>query len=299
MPVRDLLVPDGDVPLAVRLHLPEDAAQGSRPAVVVTGSWLTVKEQMPDLYAARLAAQGLPAVTFDFAGFGSSGGGMRQTEIPVRKMRNLAAVVDWLRSTSGVDPGRVGVLAICASAQYALAAIARGLPVASFVSVAGWFHDAETVAPFYGGAEGVADRLERADVAALAQLAGGSPRLVPAYAPEDDRAGMSMPMEYYSDPERGAVPQWRNEMDEASWGHWLTFDAFAAVPQVRVPCLFVHSDDAVLPDNVRRITQALGELATLDWTEGEQTDFYDRDPQVEHAVSRAVQHVRDPQGGLR
>ncbi|GAB3894842.1 hypothetical protein GCM10029964_073870 [Kibdelosporangium lantanae] len=72
MIVRDLIVPDGDVPLAVRIHAPDDSPVAG--AVVVTGSWLTVKEQMPDLYAARLAARGFLAVTFDFAGFGASGG---------------------------------------------------------------------------------------------------------------------------------------------------------------------------------------------------------------------------------
>ena len=134
MTTRDLIVPDGDVPLAVRIHAPDDPhldGEANLPAVVVTGSWLTVKEQMPDLYAARLAERGFLAVTFDFAGFGASGGGLRQTEIPVRKMRNLAAVVDWLRCQSGVDGERIGVLGVCASAQYALGALARGLPVSA------------------------------------------------------------------------------------------------------------------------------------------------------------------------
>lgn len=308
---RNVLVPDGDVPLAVRVHLPDspaqkldeksvarsDAKSDESAAVVVTGSWLTVKEQMPDLYAARLAEAGLVAVTFDFAGFGASGGGLRQTEIPVRKMRNLAAVVDWLRSESGIDADRIGVLGVCASAQYALGALARGLPVSSFVSVAGWFHDRDSVAPFYGGDEGVADRLARADLATSSELDGSAAKLVPAYAPGDDRAGMTLEMDYYANPARGAVPSWRNEMDEISWSHWLTFDAFAAVPDVRVPCLFVHSDNAVLPDNVKAIAEGLGDLATLDWTEGEQTDFYDQHDQVGYAVDAAVRHFGATIGG--
>lgn len=299
MITRDLIVPDGDVPLAVRIHAPDDSqvdGAASLPAVVVTGSWLTVKEQMPALYAARLAAQGFLAVTFDFAGFGASGGGLRQTEIPVRKMRNLAAVVDWLRCESGVDRDRIGVLAVCASAQYTLGALARGLPVSAFVSVAGWFHDRASVAGFYGGADGVAERLSRAEAATRDVLDGKEPRLVPAYAPGDDRAGMAMEMDYYANPDRGAVPTWRNEMSELSWGHWLTYDAFASLPGVRVPSLFVHSQDAVLPDNVRRVADQLGDLATLAWTEGAQTDFYDRPDQVGYAVDAATRHLRHPEG---
>jgi len=241
------------------MHLPDDqsAEAGRRPGVVVTGSWLTVKEQMPDLYAARLAAEGFVAVTFDFAGFGASGGSLRQVEAPVRKMRNLAAVVDWLRSESGVEAERIGVLAVCASAQYALGALARGLPVSALVSVAGWFHDRTSVAPFYGGDDGVAERLQRAEAASQSHLAGTAPSLVPAYAPDDDRAGMTMTMDYYSNPLRGGVPEWRNEMDESTWAHWLTYDAFAAVPAVRVPCLFVLATRPCSPTTCGRSPTSL------------------------------------------
>lgn len=126
---HDTVVTSGGVPLALRIHRSREAGQARQPGVVVTGSWLTVKEQMPDLYAARLAAAGFTAVTFDFSGFGASRGEPGQTEIPVRKMADLAAVVDHLRSSSLIDPRRLGALGVCASAQYVLGALARGLPV--------------------------------------------------------------------------------------------------------------------------------------------------------------------------
>ena len=44
---------------------------------MVTGSWLTVKEQMPEVHATRLAERGDTAFTFDFTGFGESGGDAR------------------------------------------------------------------------------------------------------------------------------------------------------------------------------------------------------------------------------
>jgi fermentation-respiration switch protein FrsA (DUF1100 family) len=54
--------------LTGNLHLPENFDETKKyKAVVVTGSWTTVKEQMPDLYAAKLAKQGFVALTFDFA----------------------------------------------------------------------------------------------------------------------------------------------------------------------------------------------------------------------------------------
>ena len=44
--------------LAASIHRSVDNLVDSQPAVVITGSWLTVKEQMADRYAAELAALG-------------------------------------------------------------------------------------------------------------------------------------------------------------------------------------------------------------------------------------------------
>lgn len=288
--VLDVVVPRAGAALAVRIHRAGDAGPARQPAVVCMGSWLTVKEQMADVYATRLAAEGYTSITFDFSGFGQSTGAPRQTEIPVRKIADLAAVVDFIRTLSMVDQDRIGVLAVCASAQYALGALSRGLPVASFVGVAGWFHDVGSVAPFYGGADGVADRLTRASQATVAYLSSGRVETVPAYAPNDDRAGMALEMDYYGNPERGAVPAWRNEMSEMTWLHWLQYDAFAQASDVTTPTLLVHSEQAVLPDNVRRLACLLGSTASVAWLYGEQTDFYDQPEQVDEAVALACGH---------
>jgi fermentation-respiration switch protein FrsA (DUF1100 family) len=271
----------GGVPLAGRMH--RSAGIGRQPAVLVTGSWLTVKEQMPDRYAAALAERGYTAFTFDFTGFGESGGEPRQLESPTRKMADLAAAAAYVRSLSLVTAGPPALLAVCASAQYGLAAAAGGLELAAFCSVAGWFHDLPTAAPLYGGVDGVTERLERADAALARYRRDGEVVTVPAYDPEDERAGMPMPLSYYADPARGAVPAWTNAMAEMSWRPWLTFDGLAAAPTV--PAHFVHGDGAVLPDNVRAIAKRMGAGTT--WLDGEQVDFYDQPAQVDAAVDAA------------
>ena len=285
-----VLFHSGGVPIAGRLHRDPAAGTGRQPAVVVTGSWLTVKEQMPDRYAAALAARGYTALTFDFAGFGQSGGEPRQVESPTRKMADLAAAVAYLSLLSLVRPGPPALLAVCASAQYGLAAVAAGLPVGAFCSVAGWFHDADTVAPLYGGPDAVAERLRAGDAALERYLATGEVVTVPAYDPDDPRAGMAFPLDYYGNPERGAVPAWTNAMAELSWRGWLTFDGLAAGAAPGVPTLFVHGDGCTLPDNVRALAAATG--AATEWLDGEQTDFYDRPAQVDAAVAAADAHFR-------
>jgi fermentation-respiration switch protein FrsA (DUF1100 family) len=286
------LIISGDVPLAARVYRNDDDLLTRQPAVIITGSWLTVKEQMAHGYAMALAERGYTVFTFDFAGFGESGGNPRQAELPARKIADITEAARHVSRLSYVNPGGVGYLAICASAQYALAAIAEGAPITSFASVAGWYHDTASVAPFYGGAEGVALRITRAGEAFGTYLRTGEVRTVPAYADGDDRAGMFFALDYYARAERGAISAWRNEMAEFSWLYWLTFDGMAAASRVSVPTVFVHGDDCVLPDNVRTVHSRLAGTGELVWAEGGQTDFYDQPDRMALAVEAADKHFR-------
>jgi uncharacterized protein len=270
--------------LAGRMFRNTPRADVRQPALIVTGSWLTVKEQMPATYAAKLAARGMTAFIFDFAGFGESEGTPRQLEVPSRKIADLHAAAAFLSTFSGVDPDRVGHLAICASAQYGLTAWTTPSPITHFLSVAGWFHDAASVAPFYGNEEGVTRRLAIAAEATERFNATGEVMMVPAYDPSNPQAAMFFPLDYYAQPTRGAVPAWRNEMSAMSWWYWLTFDGLRAAPRMRVPTLIVHSDGCVLPDNARAVHAAIAGPKRLAWAEGEQTDFYDRPAQVDRAI---------------
>jgi fermentation-respiration switch protein FrsA (DUF1100 family) len=290
--VNPYLFLSGDVPLAARVYRDNDDLFQRQPAVIITGSWLTVKEQMADLYATALAGRGYTVFTFDFAGFGESGGTPRQAEIPARKIADITTAAQYVSSLSYVAPGGVGYLAVCASAQYALSAIAAGAPIASFASVAGWYHDTASVAPFYGGADGVALRVGRAREAFDAFLRTGEVRTVPAYQDGNDRAGMFFELDYYANPERGAIPAWRNEMAEFSWLYWLTFDGLSAASRISVPSLFVHGDDCVLPGNVRSVYDRLAGPTELVWADGTQIDFYDQPDKVSLAVEAADKHFR-------
>ena len=292
MSITPYLFLTGDTPLSARVYRETDDPFERQPAVIITGSWLTVKEQMADQYARALAARGFTVFTFDFAGFGEGGGEPRQAEIPARKIADITAAARYVANLSFVQPGKVGYLAVCASAQYALAAIAGRAPIASLVSVAGWFHDTGTVAPFYGGPEGVRLRLERASLALDRYQRSREVVTVPAYEAGNDRAGMFFELDYYADPGRGAVPAWRNEMAEFSWLYWLGFDGLSVAPAVTAPVLFVHGDQCVLPGNVKALRDQLAGPAELVWADGTQTDFYDQPEQVSVAVEAAEAHFR-------
>lgn len=90
--------------LSGNLHIPVDHTPGTRvPAIVVTGSWTTVKEQMAGLYAQRLAERGYVALAFDFRHWGASEGNPRQFESPERKIRDIANAAAFLQSRPSVE----------------------------------------------------------------------------------------------------------------------------------------------------------------------------------------------------
>jgi len=269
------------------LFKPGDGRRG----VIVTGSWTTVKEQMADLYARRLAEKGFTALTFDFGNFGESEGEPRQFEDPDSKIRDIVAAACWLTGREDVEGDSVAGLAICASAGYMSEAIAAGAPIDSFATVAAWLHDAGTVGEVYGGEKGVADKKRDGEQAQQAYEATGEVRFVPAYSDTDPKAAMGeMVKPYYGDPERGAIPQWDNRFAVMSWLGWLDFDPIARAPQISVPTLMVHSEKAAFPDNVRRFDAKLAGPRRLMWTEGAQLDFYDQPKQVDAAVDAVVEH---------
>lgn len=275
-----IAVPTGDGFLSGCLFRAVDDLVEPQPGVVVSGSWLTVKEQMATRYALELAARGFTVLTFDFTGWGDSPGAFPNTEIPLRKVADIVAATTFLRSLSCVRGDEVGYVAVCASAMYAAAAVEAGAPIAALASIAGWLHDTGTVASFYGGRSGIATRLSAAARALESYRDSRVLVNVPAFEVGNERAGMFIPMDYYANPARGRVPEWPNLMSEISWTYWLTFDGLRAARKLRVPTLFVHGDECALPDNVRSLYARIQAPKHLVWHPGFQADYYDREDLV-------------------
>lgn len=272
------------------LHLPADHDGRKLTGILVSGSWTTVKEQMPQNYAQELARQGYAALTFDFRNFGESGGTLRAYESPARKVADFKAAASFLQSLPEVDAARTGVLAVCASAGYAAQAINEGAPLKAYAAVAGWFHDQASVATIYGGKEGVASRIKTGDEARQAFETSGEVRYVKAFDYTDASAAMFGPFDYYGSSERGNIPQWDNRFALMSWTDWLTYDSVAAAKALKVPSLFVHSDNAALAANVKAIFAAVTAPKELVWSKEDHFAFYDEPQVVQRATQAAARH---------
>jgi hypothetical protein len=208
---------------------------------------------MANLYAERLAEHGFAVLPFDFRGYGESGGEPRHYESGALKTQDFKNALTFLQSQPMIDAECIGGLAMCASAGYMARAVAEDTRFTSFVTVAAWFQHPDTTPAFYSGAEGSKRRVELASAAMRTFESGGQMVYVPAYHPHDENAAMFFEVDYYANPKRGAILQWKNQFAVASWSEWLQLNAIDGVAEkISAPVLFIHSDNAALPDNVRR-----------------------------------------------
>jgi hypothetical protein len=289
--VESVTFPSDGVRLAGNLYRPAGLDGTRLPAVFVVGTWTSIKEQMADRYAAMLARRGLAALSFDFACYGLSGGDPREVESASRKARDMRSAVSFLRSHHGIDPERIGAVAICASAMYASLAVIDDERIRALTLIAPWLHDQALVELTYGGAQGVQDKLRAADLALARYEQTGVVEYVPAASADDPRAAMPWHIDFYANPARGLLPGWGNRFALMAWREWLTLDAIALAPRIGVPTLIVHSQDAAVPDGARRFYEGLRCEKQIEWLTGTQFDFYDQDPLVEAAVDHAAPHL--------
>jgi len=101
MQARTFTFANEDAVLSDTLYLPEGHDGTALPTVLVTGSWTSVEEQMPALYAEELVKSGFAATTIDFRGWSKSGnlsvntpGGMRFIESATAKISNIEATLE-------------------------------------------------------------------------------------------------------------------------------------------------------------------------------------------------------------
>lgn len=275
------------------LHLPGGvSALNQAPALVVTGAWFTVKEQMPTRYAQELASRGFVALAFDFRGFGESGGTLRQRETPTTKIEDIIAATDFLKAQPEVDRARIGGLGVCASSGYMVAAATRTADLRSIALVAPWLHDAQIVEATYGGADGVSGLIATGRSAEASYRTTGEQTFVTG-ASLTDRTAIMFGVPYYTETDRGLIPAWRNEVDPAFWEGWLTFDAIQYASRLTQPFAIVHSEAAAIPQGAHRFyADVVGAKSEL-WLDGvTQLDFYDRAAPVKAAVDAVATHFR-------
>lgn len=275
--------------LVGELFLPDTFSEGAKlPGVVVTGAWTTVKEQMPTTYAEALADRGYAALVFDFRGWGESSDRIPFLEDPVRKTQDINAAVNFLATRPEIDSARLAGLGVCASAGYMSDAALANDNLKSVALVAPWLHDAEIVEAVYGGKDGVSGLIEISRGARRAD----DPVIIEAASTTNEKALMYQ-APYYTEADRGLIPEYDNQFNVASWEGWLTYDAIQTADRLEKPTLLVHSDAAAIPEGAREYARRMGENASQLWlNDVAQFDFYDRPDVVRTATEAVDEHFQ-------
>jgi uncharacterized protein len=284
--------PSEDEILKGNLFLPPnfDPAQ-QYPAVIVAGSWTTVKEQMAGLYAERLAAQGFVTLAFDFRHYGESGGEPRNYEVPEDKIEDIRSAISYVQSLPFVHSQQIGGLGVCFSTGLMAAASVRDPRLNSVAMIAPWLHNRAILDVAYGGPSEIQRRLNAADAAKSKFDVSGEVETMVGASFTDPNAAMIVDNDYYLNPQRGGVPEWPNQVAVMTWRPWAEFDGVAIGSQLRVPVLLVHSEKAAIPDGAKAFYTKVPDDIVKDflWLDGTQWDFYDQEPQV----NKSVEAVRD------
>ena len=287
--IRTVTFENEGAALSGTLYLPPAAPGEPLPVVVVTGAWTSVQEQMPRVYAREMVERGFAAFTFDFRGWGKSGdlaNQVRYKEDPRAKISDIRAAIRFVSTLPEVDASRINGLGICASSGYMVDA-ASGNPLVNRVGlVAPWLQNDELVRTVYGGAEGVAGLIA---VSRAAEAKGDE--IIPAAGPEGAE-GVLMPIGgYYHDPGRGAIPEYDNKWNQASWEGWLTYRPADNPQRLDKPLAVVHSEAAAIPEGVKSFLDGFAGEATMKWLEEvTQFDFYDNPEDVRRAADVVAEH---------
>ncbi|TAI47363.1 alpha/beta fold hydrolase [Flagellimonas allohymeniacidonis] len=238
-------------------------------AAIVTGSWTSIKEQMPDEYASLLAQEGFITMTFDFTGFGESEGQPRQVEDYNLKIADIKAAVDFLSSHTNVDTENLSGLGVCASSGYMAHATARDSRIKNLILVAPWLHNAEIAKGIYalrpGGTEGL---LEAARIAKQQYAETGQMEYVLAASELDPLSAMYVPenaFDYYLNPSKAAGPKYDNRFAVSSWEPWLTFDGISVGKDISQPVFILHSESGAVPQGAQQFYELLPGDKEIKW----------------------------------
>jgi fermentation-respiration switch protein FrsA (DUF1100 family) len=280
--------------LVGNLFTPEGFDESSSyPAVIVEGSFSSVKELMAGTYAERFAEQGFVALAFDYAHYGESAGEPRQLESPAEKLRDLQAAVTYLTDLPYVQA--VGMVGVCTSGGNAAYLGAAEPRLKALATVAAFLPGPALFTMMYGGEEGVAQRKAEAAASRRKYEETGEVDFVAAYSETEPSAvnyGPSGSFDYYLNESRANIAEYRNESALMSLEEFLEFDPVSQASAITVPTMVVHSDESAFPDEAKKLYEGIQAEKELVWADGNHYDYYDSPAQIDNAVANVIRFFR-------
>jgi fermentation-respiration switch protein FrsA (DUF1100 family) len=223
------------ITLAGDLFFPESFDDTRKyPAIIVSHPHGGVKEQSGGLYAQEMAKYGFIGFAIDLSYNGASGGSARHISTPEGHVEDIQAAVDYIGTRTFVDRDRIGLIGICASGSFAVAAAATD-PRIRAVATSTMYNIGEAYRSMYG---------MRSEEELLKQLRDAGEQRWAAYAGGDEKFMMEFPrkvtqemydsldpvskefFDYYLDSSRGRHPYAIGAMNVNSLAALMNFDPY-------------------------------------------------------------------------
>lgn len=206
------------------LTLPADAAPKPVPAVLTGAGFAGVKEMLMPDYSRDFAAGGVASLTFDYPGFGRSGGHPRQHVDPAQQVRTFRAALDRLTADPRIDPTRLAVWGTSLSGGHALVLAATDPRINAVAAIIPFIHLTPTAKP---------DLLPLLARDALRRLTRRPGLMIPAAGHPGEAAAMNSDgaFEWAADMAQGAAT-YRNEVTVASLPNMLRWSTRKAASNI-------------------------------------------------------------------
>lgn len=192
-------------------HTDDLATAAGRPVVVMAHGFGGTQDSGLAPFAHGLSAAGLDVLTFDYRGFGASGGSPRQTVTMAGQLADYRAAISAARDLPGVDPTRVVLWGVSLSGGHVFSLAADRDDIAAVVAltplVDGW------AAGALAARQHSPATLLRSTALGVRSRVGG-PVMMPIVAEPGELGALTLPgvKEAYL---AIAGPTWRNEVDAA------------------------------------------------------------------------------------
>jgi uncharacterized protein len=297
----DVSFPGDGFQLAGHLYLPSAPAPrgGRRPAVVLDGPMMSIKEFTVPVYAVRLARAGYTVLTFDRRSWGASQGPAgHQYMNPADNVRDIRHATTYLLSRDDIDAERVAGVGVCAGGGFMLqaGALDRRYRV---VACIGAFYGAMPQLRDNLGHDGWVRYLRSLQEGRLADFRAGQPLAYQAAAPSSAPEGTALapgdePYDFYTSRHQQVAPDaaWANELTQETMQNMAEYDATGYAPLVApAPLLVVHGtiDPFVPPRYAQQVYETAGDPKTMAWIETtNHVQIYDIEPQVSRATTALI-----------
>lgn len=109
--------------ISATLFTPKQMIQDKKyPALIVGHPFRAVRQQSANLYATKMAEEGFVTLSFDQSFWGESSGEPRGSVLPDVYIENFSAAIDYLGTRQFINKEKIGVIGICASGGFSIAA---------------------------------------------------------------------------------------------------------------------------------------------------------------------------------